>query len=123
MPIYEYRCAGCRRRVQIFFRSFSSVDQAQCPICQSTDLTRLPSRVSIVRSESSSQDYLADPSNLADVDYEDPRAVAEWAKRMGDAAGLEMGSDYDEMIDQIESGADLGDSFGMGGGDSGDLDL
>ena len=26
MPIYEYRCHDCRRRVSLFFRSFSDIE-------------------------------------------------------------------------------------------------
>ena len=119
MPIYEYRCNSCRRRVQIFFRSFSAVDQAACPQCQSIDLERLPSRVAYVRSESSYEDLLSDPSAFENIDYENPRAVAEWAKKMGDAAGVDMGSDYEEMMEQMEHGE--GPDFASGPDDEPDF--
>ena len=56
MPIYEYRCNSCHRRVQLFFRSFSSVGNAVCPHCQSTELGRVPSRVAQIRSDSSKEE-------------------------------------------------------------------
>ena len=108
MPIYEYRCNACGRRSQLFFRSFSAAGEARCPHCESTDLGRLPSRVAQVKSESSYQDFLTDPSNYEGVDYEDPRAVASWAKRIGQAAGMDLDADYQDMVE------------GMGEGDSGD---
>jgi putative FmdB family regulatory protein len=117
MPIYEYRCTTCGRRAQIFFRSFSAVTTPTCPHCQSTELERIPSRVSTVRSESSQMDYFSDPTNFSDVDYTDPRAMAEWAKRMGDAAGVDMGDDYEEMVEQLASGDEGGDLGGAGFGD------
>ena len=120
MPIYEYRCRGCGRRSQIFFRSFSSATNPSCPHCQSVDLDRMPSRVAQVRSESGYQDYLSDPANFGDVDYENPRAVAEWAKKMGEASGVDMGSEYDEMVEQMAHGDDFDDDSGMG--DFGDLE-
>ena len=32
MPIYEYRCADCKKKVSVFFRSFSAVDQEQAAL-------------------------------------------------------------------------------------------
>ncbi|MPZ14455.1 MAG: zinc ribbon domain-containing protein [Chloroflexi bacterium] len=109
MPIYEYRCNACARRLQLFFRSFAAVERAVCPHCQSADLRRLPSRVSVVRSESSQMDLMSDPSNLENLDFEDPRAVAQWAKQMGEASGIDGGSEYDEMIERLEHGEGLDD--------------
>ncbi len=125
MPIYEYRCNGCGRRVQLFFRSFSAVASPTCPHCQSTDLGRVPSRVAIVRSEESLLEDFSDPANLENIDYNDPRSIAEWAKRMGEASGADLGDDYEEMIDQLAAG-EAGDDLGDGGDDdfgSSDLDL
>jgi hypothetical protein len=62
-------------------------------------------------------DNLSDPSTFADVDYNDPRAVAEWAKRMGEATGADLGDDYDEMMDQVARGEDVGGMDDFGGDD------
>jgi putative FmdB family regulatory protein len=121
MPIYEYRCRSCGRRSQLFFRSFSSTTEPRCPHCQSTEVDRLPSRFAQVRSESGYRDLLSDPSSFGDVNYDDPRSVAEWAKKMGEASGAEMGPEYDEMVEQLQQGDDFSDDGGMGG-DFGDLD-
>ena len=58
MPIYEYRCLGCKRKVQVFFRSYSTVnqDEARCPHCGSHQLTRLFSRVRVIRGASMTSD-------------------------------------------------------------------
>jgi putative FmdB family regulatory protein len=115
VPIYEYRCGACRRRVQVFFRSFSAVTEtATCPHCQSPELQRIPSRVARVRSESDYEDFLTDPSNIESLDHEDPKAMAQWARRMGEAAGVEMDGDYEEMLEAMESGEDPGGLMGEG---------
>jgi putative FmdB family regulatory protein len=41
MPIYEYRCEPCRHRFEAFLAS--SAEQAVCPKCASTQLSRLMS--------------------------------------------------------------------------------
>ena len=63
MPIYEYRCHDCRRRVSIWWRTFSEAETntAQCPRCSSQKLTRLVSKVRVIRSEESRLEDLADP--------------------------------------------------------------
>src|SRR5439155_8899629 len=119
MPIYEYRCNSCGRRSQLFFRSFSAVGEASCPHCQSSDVGRVPSRVAVVRSESSYQDFLADPTNFEGIDYEDPKAVAQGAKKIGQAAGADIGTDYEDMVESMGSeglpgdNGDPGDDFGL----------
>ena len=49
MPIYEYRCQTCRKKVSIFFRSYALVTDPVCPECGSTNLERLFSRVVVRR--------------------------------------------------------------------------
>ena len=70
MPIYEYGCYDCRKRVNVFFRSFSDVEtkEAACPRCGGSNLKRLISKVAFVRSEESRLETLADPSNLSGLD-------------------------------------------------------
>jgi putative FmdB family regulatory protein len=131
MPIYEYRCGDCRRRVSLFFRSFSDVEEAPtCPRCGGTRLTRLISRVAVVRSEDSRLDDLADPSMLGDLDEDDPKSLARWMRKMSDEVGEEMPQEFDEVIDRLESGQspeeiessmpELGED--LGGGLGGGLD-
>lgn len=128
MPIYEYRCADCRRRVSIFYRSFDAIPaEPACPRCGGTHLRRLISRVSILRSEDSRLDDLSDPSRLDDLDENDPRSLARWMRKMGDEAGEEMPPEFDEVIGRLESGQspeeieeampDLGDDLGGAGMD------
>jgi len=105
MPIYEYRCRDCRRRVSVFYRSFAASEgQPTCPRCGGTRLTRLISRVAVVRSEESRLDDLADPSMLDDLDENDPKSLARWMRKMGDEAGEEMPSEFGEVMDRLESG-------------------
>ncbi len=103
MPLYEYRCHACRRRVTLL-RSYSDTSEPSCPACNSDDLTRLISRVSVVRSEESRLDSLADPSSLAGLDENDPRGIARWMRKMSAEMGEDMGPEFDEMVDRLEAG-------------------
>lgn len=108
MPIYEYLCHDCKRRVSIFWRSFSDLDDEgavpHCPRCGGTNLTRLISRVAVVRSEESRLDDLADPSALAGLDEDDPKSIARWMRRMGQETGEDLGPEFDEVVDRLEAG-------------------
>jgi putative FmdB family regulatory protein len=109
MPIYEYRCADCGKRPAIFFTSFSAVDAAPaCPLCGGRHLTRLISRTAQVLSEDSRLDRLSD-SDLSDVDENDPKSMARWAKKMGqEMGGDELGEDFDQVVDEMGDGESNG---------------
>lgn len=106
MPIYEYRCHGCGRRVTLFWRSFSEIEETppHCSFCGGEDLTRLVSRVAVVRSEESRLDDLADPSSLAGLDENDPKSMGRWMRKMSREMGEDLGPEFDEVIDRLESG-------------------
>jgi putative FmdB family regulatory protein len=105
MPIYEYRCTDCKRRVSIFFRSFAAVTDPTCPNCGGRNLTRLVSRVATIKSEEARLEALADPSNFGDVDENDPKSVARFMRKMGDQLGGEdLGPEFNEMVERLEAG-------------------
>jgi putative FmdB family regulatory protein len=106
MPVYEYRCAACRRRSSHFFRTYAAVAVPACPHCgaQPEQMSKLISRVAVMKSEESRLENLADPSMFSDVDENDPRSVARWARKLGEQLGDDLPEDYGEMVDQIESG-------------------
>ncbi len=127
MPIYEYRCSDCKRRVSIFFRSFSDVGtSAKCPNCGGEHLSRLVSRVASVKSEESRMEALSDPSSFGDVDENDPKSMARFMRKMGDQMGGEdLGPEFNEMVDRLESGEnpeEIEKSMpGLGGEGAGDM--
>jgi len=63
-------------------------------------MSRLVSKVAVLRSEESRLESLADPSKLGDLDEDDPQSVARWMKRMGKEMGEDMGEDFDAMMDE-----------------------
>ena len=113
MPIYEYRCAVCRKRSSIFVRSVSSPVRASCEHCGGKKLSRLLSRVHVHGGRAS----LDDPSSFDGIDESDPRAVARMMRQMGEESGEELGPEFDDMVGRMERGESPEDAFGDSGFD------
>lgn len=109
MPIYEYRCADCKRKVSVFFRSFSVVNhaEARCPHCNGQNLTRLISKVRLVRGSAlSTADDNFDDSMFDDVNENDPRSLGRMMRRMADESGEDLGPEFSEVVGRLEKGED-----------------
>lgn len=104
MPIYEYRCQDCRRRTTIFTRSINDQVKPVCDYCGGSNMRRLVSRVAVVRSEEARLESLADPSNFAGLDEEDPRSLGRFMHKMSQELGEDLGPEFNEVIDRLESG-------------------
>jgi hypothetical protein len=81
----------------------NSTVRPRCEHCGSLKLRRLVSRVAVGRSSGGDADGL-DESMFADVDENDPRSMARFARRMRDEMGEDMGPEFDEAIEQMEAG-------------------
>jgi putative FmdB family regulatory protein len=109
MPIYEFRCRDCHRKVSVLTLRVSEKVDPVCEHCGSRHLDRLMSRFALVRSEDRRLDDLADDAADGDVDESDPKSMARWMRKMGDELGPDAGEDFDELVDDIERGdADAG---------------
>jgi putative FmdB family regulatory protein len=122
VPIYEYLCEDCRRRVSLLVRSITNPPAPVCPRCGGKRLERLMSRFARVKSEEARLDALADPSALGGLDENDPASVARWAKKMGKEMGEDLGEDFDQVVEEAMAeegqggGGPEGEAF-PGGGD------
>lgn len=106
MPVYEYRCLNCHRRVTIFLRGFGDVATVnpRCTYCGHDQLERLVSRVAVLKSDEARLDALSDDAALAGVDEDDPRSIARWMKKMSSEMGEDLGDEFHEVVDRLESG-------------------
>lgn len=108
MPIYEFRCQDCRRKSSFLILSINSPFEPRCHHCGSLKLTRLVSRVGVLKSEESRLESLADPSKLGDLDEKDPKSLARWMKKLGREMGEEVGPDFEEEVDRAVEEAERG---------------
>jgi putative FmdB family regulatory protein len=112
MPIYEYRCTACRRKVTVLTMRVSEAVDPVCEHCGSRDLTRLLSRFAMVRSEEARLDDLTSDAALGDVDESDPKSMARWMKKMGNELGEDLGEDFDSMTDEMADATSSADDAG-----------
>jgi len=100
MPIYEYECGDCRRRVSLLVRSLAAAASPACPRCGGTHLTRIMSRFATVKSEDARLESLTDSASFGDLDENDPGSVARFMKKMGREFGDDLGDDFESAVDE-----------------------
>lgn len=110
MPIYDYFCSTCQKRVSVFFRSIKEAQssEAHCPLCDGTALDRRVSRFRHIKGRISpgggGDDLPFDESDLAALEKEDPRAMARLFRRMSDEMDEPMEPEMEEVVDRLERG-------------------
>ena len=104
MPTYEYRCLNCRRRFEVFMTYAEYGSRAvACSHCRGTRVQRRIGRIRIARSEDALLENLADPAALDGLE-DDPKALGRMMRRMSRELGEDIGPEFDEVVDRLESG-------------------
>jgi len=100
MPIHEYRCEDCGKVSEFLLIKSEDAFIPQCKRCKSKKMSRVLSRVRVIRSEESRMETLADPTKWGGLDEKDPKSMAKWMKKMGKEMGEDTGEDVDQMVDE-----------------------
>src|SRR3990170_2222406 len=103
MPIYEFRCQRCRRRSSVFTRSIGGEVEAVCSHCGSREMSRLISRVAVLRSEDDAFAGL-DEASVGGGDENDRKSRARWVGRMSSQGGEPLDSEMESELERMESG-------------------
>jgi putative FmdB family regulatory protein len=112
MPIYEYECHDCRKRVSLLVLRPSAAASPVCPVCGGSALSRLMSRFATVKSEDARLDALAESPSFGDLDENNPASVARFMKKMGREFGDDLGDDFESAMDEATA---EGETAGEGG--------
>ena len=101
MPIYEYWCKSCQRKISVYQQDISS--SVRCPRCGNSELKRVFSTFAMHKtSKDVYEDILSDRELTHGMLKNDPRAMAEWNKRM--TGGEKSTPEYEEITDRMEKG-------------------
>lgn len=103
MPIYEFRCSACRKRTSVFVRSMTASVTPSCEHCGSSEMSRLFSRVAVLRSEDDLGNGF-DESTIGDIDENDPRSVARWVRKMSHEMGEPLDAEMEADLERMEAG-------------------
>jgi hypothetical protein len=74
-----------------------------CEHCGAAEMSRLFSRVAVLRSDNDSGAGF-DESSLGDIDESDPRSVARWVRKMSRQMGEPLDADMEADLERMESG-------------------
>jgi len=105
MPIFEYHCNDCGKKINVLILNRQESTTLHCPRCKSENLQRLFSRFASPRSEETRLESLADPAKWSGLNENDPKSVVKFMKKMGKEVGEDLGEDYDQMIEEAEKEA------------------
>jgi putative FmdB family regulatory protein len=149
MPIYEFYCSACHMLFNFFSARIDTAARPACPRCGRPDLERRPARFATLKRSAASTESAgeADEDNpfpgldeerleramesmSGDLEgigeNEDPRQMARFFRRFGEAAGMRLGPRMEEMLRRLDKGEDmesLEEEMGdVGEGEEGELD-
>ncbi len=102
MPIYEYRCAACRRLTSAFVRKIEDERAPECQHCGGKT-ARVLSKFAYHKSEQRVlEEHGALPRTMDD--YKDPRQIGRWVEKKFDEYGMDVPEEAREMIDAAREG-------------------
>ena len=103
MPLYEYRCDSCGRKVTLYQRGFDGQPASPCSACGATDLRRLFSTFAVRKTDMDVyEDILGDSRLVNRMMANDPSALAEWNKKM--SRDDTVAPEYEDMLGKMEAG-------------------
>ncbi|MCX5997314.1 MAG: zinc ribbon domain-containing protein [Chloroflexi bacterium] len=105
MPLYEYICGSCNKRVTVFLRTASAAANPCCPVCGNNGLTRIISSFAIHKSIQTIHEESGTPGQAVSPDYyKDPRNIGRHLEKRLQDSNIEIPPDIRKSIDEAREG-------------------
>ena len=105
MPIYEFVCQKCHRRVSFFIRDMSAPFAPKCSSCGSANLLRVISGFAYHKSLKTVWEESGEPTmHCGDDYYRDPRNIGRRVEKKFHDMGQELPSQIEEQIKAAREG-------------------
>jgi putative FmdB family regulatory protein len=102
MPVYEYRCAKCRRKTSVFVRGFTVSGPVTCEHCGSQETARAFSTFAVGKSSQPDLQKMAD--DLSTINPNDPRSMARAMREANADTDLPPDAAFDDMLERMDRG-------------------
>jgi putative FmdB family regulatory protein len=105
MPTYDFVCNDCNQRFDVFL-TFAEYGKKKvtCTHCNSKNVRRRMTKVRIAKSEERRMESMADDFSGFEGLEDDPKSMGRMMRKMGKELGEELPSEFDEVVDRLESG-------------------
>jgi putative FmdB family regulatory protein len=104
MPIYEYQCSQCQRINSFLILKETSLVSLECKGCGSQDLSRVLSKFAYHKSEANRIDAFNPHRRRGSEFYKDTRNIGLSTQKRMRELGVDLGSQFDEVVDKARSG-------------------
>lgn len=105
MPIYEFWCQTCRKKVNFLTKSIATSFTPTCPTCDNANLIRAISSFAYHKSIKTIHEESGEPTMFPSPDYyKDPRNIGRWVEKRFKEMGTEIPNQLQEKIQAARDG-------------------
>lgn len=104
MPIYEYVCKNCGRKIDMLVMNKKMEISTCCSYCSSHSLVRVPSTFAAHKTEAQRIAEFDLRSQRSNDFYKDDRNVGLWARKRLNQLGVDLGPGFEESLERARSG-------------------